>query len=295
MAKEGKGLVILEDVTTAPPAVQGALLGFVQFGKVGDICLPREVVRVMTANPSHQVSGWDFIGPLANRMGHLEAGVLSPTEWYTGMLTGDWEEPVLRVGAGEGRVAALGVIHGFLTRRQELFLKLPSEKDKEVRSFPTPRSWSMAADVLGAALVDGAWECNELTSAILDACVGHGAAHECFAWAQALDLPDPAEVLRAPTKWQVPKREDQRFAALGSVVGHAIYLMMNQERQTEQEKIWRAVWKAVGVMCAANSKDVAAVSARVLMNVKLPGPRLPVCEEVALVLPVLRYEADKKA
>src|SRR5262245_48759500 len=61
LASEGKGLLFLDEVSTAPPAVQAALLRVVLERTVGDLALPDAVAVVAAANPPEQAAdGWDL-------------------------------------------------------------------------------------------------------------------------------------------------------------------------------------------------------------------------------------------
>ena len=51
LAAAGSGLLFLDELTTAPPAVQAAMLRVVLERAVGDLALPREIRIVAAANP----------------------------------------------------------------------------------------------------------------------------------------------------------------------------------------------------------------------------------------------------
>ena len=72
LAEAGHGLLFLDELSTAPPAVQAALLRVVLERAVGDLTLPDAVAVVAAANPPEQAAdGWDLSAPLANRLCHL--------------------------------------------------------------------------------------------------------------------------------------------------------------------------------------------------------------------------------
>src|SRR5260370_8683032 len=73
LAEAGSGLLFLDELSTAPPAVQAALLRVVLERAVGDLTLPDEVAVVAAANPPELVgdSCWDLSAPLANRLCRL--------------------------------------------------------------------------------------------------------------------------------------------------------------------------------------------------------------------------------
>src|SRR6202453_2516197 len=56
----GHGILFFDEISTAPPAVQAALLRVVLERTVGDLVLPAGVSVVAAANPPEQAaSGWD--------------------------------------------------------------------------------------------------------------------------------------------------------------------------------------------------------------------------------------------
>jgi hypothetical protein len=72
LAEAGTGVLFLDELSTAPPAVQAALLRVVLERTVGDLTLPDDVAVVAAANPPEQAAdGWDLSAPLANRLCHL--------------------------------------------------------------------------------------------------------------------------------------------------------------------------------------------------------------------------------
>ena len=73
LASAGHGLLFLDELTTAPPAVQAAMLRVVLERVVGDLSLPEGVRVVAAANPPEEASdGWQLSPPLANRLVHLD-------------------------------------------------------------------------------------------------------------------------------------------------------------------------------------------------------------------------------
>ena len=63
-----EGILFLDQLSTAPPAVQAALLRVALERTVCDLELPAGVAVVAAANPPEQAaSGWDLSRPLASR------------------------------------------------------------------------------------------------------------------------------------------------------------------------------------------------------------------------------------
>lgn len=60
----GAGYLFLDELSTAPPAVQAAMLGVALERRVGDLVLPRAVQVVAAANPPERAAdGWDLSPP----------------------------------------------------------------------------------------------------------------------------------------------------------------------------------------------------------------------------------------
>src|SRR5205085_2231811 len=96
LADGGPAVLFLDEISTAPPAVQAALLRVVLERVVGDLELPPDVAVVAAANPPEQAAdGWDLSAPLANRFCHLDWTV-EPAAFAQG-LAGGWEPPVVPV------------------------------------------------------------------------------------------------------------------------------------------------------------------------------------------------------
>src|ERR671928_525020 len=119
LAAAGRGILFLDEISTAPPAVQAALLRVVLERVVGDLELPTAVAVVAAANPPEQAAdGWDLSAPLANRFCHLDWSV-EPAAFAAG-LAGGWEPPVVPVlpEGWEDHIAyTRGLIPAFITVR----------------------------------------------------------------------------------------------------------------------------------------------------------------------------------
>jgi hypothetical protein len=64
LAKASKGLLFLDELTTAAPSVQRAMLRILQEREVGEMALPSSVALVAAANPpAVAVDGWDLAAP----------------------------------------------------------------------------------------------------------------------------------------------------------------------------------------------------------------------------------------
>ena len=217
LAEAGRGLLFLDELSTAPPAVQAALLRVVLERAVGDLTLPDEVAVVAAANPPEQAAdGWDLSAPLANRLCHL-AWQTEPRAVADG-LAGGWSAPVVPVlpdGWHAEEILSRGLVAAFLHVRPGLACAPPSNAAAAGRGWPSPRTWEMAARLMAAAGAAGIGD--EARSALIRGAIGDGAGVEFLAWLVEMDLPDPERVLADPASFRLPERGDRAYAALAAI------------------------------------------------------------------------------
>jgi MoxR-like ATPase len=277
LSAAGHGVVFFDEISTAPPAVQAALLRVVLERTVGDLVLPDDVSVVAAANPPEQAAdGWDLSPPLANRFCHLD-WPLDARVMAAGFVGGWPTPPPPHLPAGWlGRVPVTrSWVAGFITVRPELALSVPDETAAAGRAWPSPRSWDMAARLLAAA--EAADADDRIASLLIRGCVGPGPGIEFLTWLIEADLPDPEAVLADPDSFVLPERGDRAYAALSSIAA-AVAADPGHGR-------WERGWRAFG-RAGASAPDVAAAAARTLARCRPPGA--PVPPEVAAFAPLLR-------
>ena len=127
LADAGKGILFLDEISTAPPAVQAALLRVVLERVVGDLPLPPEVAVIAAANPPDQtLDGWDLSAPLANRFCHLD-WMADASGFGTG-LTAGWPQPPIPQldGVPASTVTARALVASFIGLRPALLSSVPA-------------------------------------------------------------------------------------------------------------------------------------------------------------------------
>lgn len=170
-----RGLLFVDEVNWARPAVQGALLGAVQDRVFGGIALPPGIRIQLAANPPAIAGGgWEMIPPLANRMGHLELPPPTPEEW-SDWLMGRTAQGLVGLESGEERVRAYwpdvfarakGIMTGFMRHLGSKHIhNLPAEGHVDRgRAWPSPRGWEMATRALATCLaLDPSTDLAEIT------------------------------------------------------------------------------------------------------------------------------------
>ncbi len=277
LATIGQGLLFLDEISTAPPSVQAALLRVVLERVVGDLPLPDGVVVVAAANPPEQAAdGWDLSAPLANRFCHLD-WVVEPAAFAEGLVGGFRTPTVAALPADweASMTATRSLISAFITVRPGLACELPTDAARAGRGWPSPRTWDMVARLWAAARsVDAS---TEAETALITGAVGEGAGVELLMWHLAMDLPDPEAVLADPAGFEIPDRGDRTHAIVSSVAA-AVAANPTPER-------WLAGWEVLGRV-GESAPDVAAVAARVLAGCRPPKAAAP--PQVKLFLPLLK-------
>ena len=274
----GEGLLFLDELTTAPPAVQAAMLRVVLERDVGDTRLPAGVRVVAAANPADEAAdGWELAAPLANRLVHLDWPV-DGKHIAKGLAVG-FPRPVL---AGiesppttAQAMAARAAVGAFLEVRPPLALQLPRSAADAGRGWPSPRSWEAVARLLAAC--EAAHASEAARAALVAGAVGDGAALEFLAWLEHLDLPDPETVLADPDSFVLPERSDRAFAVMTAVASVAVA----DGSQERWDQAWRVVARA-----ADGAPDVATLVARTLAKHRPAGAEVP--EALLELAPVLR-------
>ncbi|MEU7833899.1 AAA family ATPase [Nonomuraea sp. NPDC049129] len=254
LAAAGRGVVFFDELSSAPPAVQAALLRVVLERRVGSLSLPEPVRVVAAANPpSSAADGWHLSPPLANRFVHLQ-WTHDPRTVARGMA-GTWPAvplPLIDPARVPSAVArARGVISGFLTARPGLAHHLPGDAESRGRAWPSPRTWEMVLRLLAVGYAAGADQ-KAVAAAVIGA-VGDGTGLELLAYLEQLDLPDPDRVLANPGAFALPERGDRQLAFLTAVVS-AVQSDLTRRR-------WEAGWAVLAKAVDAGVPDVAARAA----------------------------------
>jgi hypothetical protein len=277
LADAGLGVLFLDELTTAPPAVQAAMLRIVLERVVGDLVLPEGVRVVAAANPPEQAAdGWDLAPPLANRLVHLDWPVDAKAV-ASGLAVG-FPSPVSkppRPVEPARLLAARAQVAAFLTVRPTLVLQVPKIAALAGRGWPSPRSWETVATLLAAAETMGVSD--DVRACLLTGAVGEGAGVEFLSWLANADLPDPEQVLADPASFELPERSDRAFAVLTAVAAVAI--------GHGDPESWAAAWQVVA-KAAKTAPDVATLVAQTLAAARPSGAALPI--EVLELIPVLR-------
>ena len=267
LAAADRGILFLDEISTAPPAVQAALLRVVLERFVGDLALPPGIAVVAAANPPDQtLDGWDLSAPLANRFCHIDW--TAEAARFGAGLTAGWpapEIPVLTSGVTGQRIAARGLVAAFTGIRPALLTSMPREPAAVGRSWPSPRTWEMAARLYAAC--DEVRAPETVKAALITGAVGTGAAVEFLTWASEMDLGDPEEALRDPASVDLTDERGDRAYAIMAAIAAAVAANPTVERWTAGMEIL--------IRAGGHAPDIAAVAARVLAKCRPDGAATP--------------------
>ncbi|MER6914090.1 MoxR family ATPase [Streptomyces sp. NPDC000594] len=261
LVEAGRGLLFLDELSTAPPAVQAALLRLVLERRIGTLRLPPGIRIVAAANPrSSAADGWELSPPLANRFVHLH-WTHDPEVVVRG-LGGTWPRATLPRLDPERLTTAVDrarrAVCGLLTGRPALVHRLPSGEARRGGAWPSPRSWEMTVRLVAFATAAGT--SRDVLSLLVRGAVGDGPGLELLAAMDRLDLPDPEALLADPAGVPLPERGDLRQAALEAVVD-AVH------RRPERSR-WDAAWALLVHAMETGAPDLVVVPATTLAGLR---------------------------
>lgn len=262
--EDGGGIGFLDEITTAAPAVQAAMLRVVLDRFVGDVPLHDGVMLIAAANPPNVAAdGWDLAPPLANRFMHID--VAHDRELFRQGMTAGWDTTVpddlpLVDPTDSVRAAARAEVVAFTTRiRPELLHQMPADDVSAGRAWPSPRTWDFVSQILPRFDArHGDYEAAAMLA--VTGLVGEGAGVEFITWRDRLDLPDPHDVLADPSIMDWTKDADKVFAVLASVVAVTL--------DAKDDALWDPAWDVLVDCAERKSGDVAATAATDLLRNK---------------------------
>ncbi|ATY13061.1 AAA family ATPase [Amycolatopsis sp. AA4] len=268
LVREGRGLLFLDELSTAPPAVQAALLRVVLERRVGALRLPPGVRIVAAANPrSSAADGWELSPPLANRFVHLQWNY--DHDVVVRGLGGTWPKAALPrldpVRLPDAVTFARRAVCGLLTARPGLVHQLPKSESRRGGPWPSPRSWEMTLRLIAFATAAGA--SREVLSMLVRGTVGDGPGLELLAGLDRMDLPDPETLLADPRAAVLPERGDLRQTVLDGVV-EAVRKRPDQSR-------WNAAWSLLVLALETGAPDLVVVPATTLAALRRDDWQVP--------------------
>jgi hypothetical protein len=261
-------LVLLDELTTASPSVQAAMLRVIRERVVGDLQMNKAVRIVAAYNDARDCGGYELELPMRSRLLHINVSA-DPDVFIDGILNG-WNPPIVQLDqqkVPEARSANARLVAGFLRVRPSLVEAIPTEYSSG--GYPCPRTWEMVIDALTASDQSGVDE-EEVRFILVSGCIGEGYANEFLAWTTALDLPDPKEILRQPEKLRehlAMQRPDRTFVILATAVDVAI--------EIDKPAAWQAGIKVLAVAVDEGYGDIVAFLGRKMVQARPSNASLP--------------------
>lgn len=291
----GRGVLFLEEISCALPAVQSALLNVVLDRMVGDTRIPPQVRILAAANPPEDAAGgWGLEPPMANRFAHLDVGAPSAAEWLAWLL----EEGVSE--AAEVELAqeivtkrwaaswahARGLMAGFFRSvGSDRLFNLPKPGDKaRGRAWPSPRTWTMATRALATCYAVNASA--QAQQEFVTACVGPGVAIEWAKWNSEAKLPHPHKVVTEG--WDPDtQRIDRTVAVLSAMTEYVVAEQDPELRNQYAVGAWNVLKRAQEVGLLDLSQPPAKKLNKAKLNSTFGSPEVsaaarPVLHELGL-------------
>ena len=175
---DSKAILFLDELNSAPPAVQAAAYQLILNRKVGTYVLPKGVDIVAAGNRDGDKGvTYRMPSPLANRFVHLQMQ----------LTFDDWHDWATLNGINPEVVGYVGYA------KQDLYDYDPKTPSK---SFATPRSWSFVSDLVSDDEIDTESLTNLVSGAIGDGLAVTFMAHRKI----ASKLPKPDDILDGKVK-----------------------------------------------------------------------------------------------
>jgi hypothetical protein len=165
--------------------------------KLGSYTLPKDCGIVAAGNRETDRAGATRMGTaLANRFVHLNFDI-DTDEWINWAIEND----------------VVPEICAFIKYRSNLLSTFDPKKDE--KAFASPRSYEMLSNIIKAGIYSLPREAQlEVTTGT----IGSGAATEFIAFCDIWQsLPDPEEVLKAPSVYPIPEKPAVLFALCGAL------------------------------------------------------------------------------
>ena len=268
LIEDKQGILFIDELSCARPAVQAAFLGVPLERRVGEDRLPPGVRVIAAANPPNEAAGgWDLEPPMANRFVHLYSPPPDGEAWVDWLMNEkdvainniEDGEATIRAGWQNAFSRAKGLVAGFhkKTGHTHIFAMPKEGSADRGRAWASPRTWEMLTRLFATCHILGK---GNVLGPMLHGCVGRGIALEFETWLEEADLPDFDDVLNL--KWKPnSKRLDKTVAAYTSVTSRIL-----QERD-EKKKVEYATayWSALQLGIDSGAADVVHKSAVALV------------------------------
>jgi MoxR-like ATPase len=200
----GKGILFLDELTSAPQMTQAACYQLVLDRRLGEYVLPDGWVVIAAGNPaSERGVHFSMPRPLRNRFVHLHLEADLP----------EWCRWAFRAGIRSEIIA-------FLRFKPALLHDADATSDQN--AWPTPRSWEMASNVLKGTASKTGTLAAETEAQLLEGTIGPAATAEFVGFLRLFrQLPSIDEILLNPEKAPLPGEPSAQIA-IATALGRAM-------------------------------------------------------------------------
>jgi MoxR-like ATPase len=200
----GKGILFLDELTSAPQMTQAACYQLVLDRRLGEYVLPDGWVVIAAGNPaSERGVHFSMPRPLRNRFVHLHLEADLP----------EWCRWAVRAGIRSEIIA-------FLRFKPALLHDADATSDQN--AWPTPRSWEMASNVLKGMASKTGTLAAETEAQLLEGTIGPAATAEFVGFLRLFrQLPSIDEILLNPEKAPLPDEPSAQIA-IATALGRAM-------------------------------------------------------------------------
>lgn len=250
LIKEKRGIVFLDEVNGAPPATQGALQSFIHERVAGDQKMPGRIRVIAAQNPAEiATGGFQLSAPLANRFVHITDPGPTARDWITYIMGTTTNKLHATLEQIEDSIAddwpnlfpeSQALFAGFMEKLGSEYLhKRPPPGDPQSgKAWPSHRTWDYALRAWTAARI--LEKSDNIRDAIIEACVGPGAATAFLEYARENNIPKPLDVINGVYKPD-KDRLDIVFAAYTGAVAYVRQRPTRQEKMDIAPKAWRCL------------------------------------------------------
>ncbi len=246
--KAGRGIVFVDEITSAPAMLQPPMLGLVAARRIGSYTLPAGVRVIGACNPVDvAANGCELSAPLANRFGWLKWHAPSVEEHCAFMMgvggdAVDSQDPAVEEARvlkawGPAFAQAVGLEAGFLRAMPHMKNTCPKVGDPAMsRAWASDRTWEYAVRAMASATVHGLDDSDRDEFAA--AFIGTKVYQDFATYIEQADIPAAADVLdgKVAFKWEV-KRLD-RSAAIITACTALIVPAGAEKRMERASKLW---------------------------------------------------------
>lgn len=199
LPQSGSGILFLDELNTAPPAVQASAYQLILDRQIGEYSLPEGWAIIAAGNRENDRGVvYKMPSPLANRFVHLEMEV-NVEDWRSWAFTCKIDERII----------------GYITYKKEDLFTFDATLSQ--KSFATPRSWEFVDSILKSSMKEAL-----LLNAISGA-IGSESAVNFLAFAKVMhQLPDIESILQTG-EGAYPEAVDVLYALSSGLVSHFLH------------------------------------------------------------------------